>query len=100
MLFQLIINVFIQVRNNFKLSINKNYMFYSKVSFNLNSKNNVFIYIVDVNILIIQIRNIIYKATIIFRYIKLKHVINFKKKMLFNFVRKRLFNCKVKKANV
>ena len=33
-----IINVFIQIRDNFCLSFDKNYMFYSKVNFELKSK--------------------------------------------------------------
>ena len=43
--------MFIQIRDNFELSIDKNYIFYFKVLFDLSSKRNVFIHIVDVNIL-------------------------------------------------
>ena len=51
--FYFITNMFIQIRDNFYLSIDKTYMFYSKVNFELKSKNNVYFHIVNVNILMI-----------------------------------------------
>ena len=56
-------------------------MFYFKVLFNLSSKNNVFIYIINVNIFIIQICNVINKITIILRYTKLNRILNYEKKI-------------------
>ena len=68
-------------------------MFYSKTFFNFDVKNDVFIHIIDVNISIIQIRNVTSKIVIIFRHVKLKRIINYeKKKLLFDIVRKRSFN--------
>ena len=65
-------NMFIQIRDNFCLSINKNYMFHSKVFFDFESKKNVYFHIVNANIFIIQIRNIIDETYIISRHVKLK----------------------------
>ena len=45
LLFHFIINVFIQIRHNFYLSINKKYMFYSKINLELKSKKKTFIFI-------------------------------------------------------
>ena len=50
LLFYSIINVFIQIRDNFCLSIDKNYIFHSKINFELKSKNDVYFHIVDINI--------------------------------------------------
>ena len=77
-----VINVFIQIRNNTCLSIDKNYIFYSKINFELKSKNNVYFYIVDVNILMIQIRNIINEIYIVLRHVKLNRVFDYKKKII------------------
>ena len=75
-----IINVSMQIRDNLTLSIDRNYMFYSKISFNFDSKNDVFIHIVDVNMSMIQIRNVSHQAIIIFHHAKLKRVMNYEKK--------------------
>ena len=80
--FYLIINVLIQIRDNFCLSIDKNYIFHSKVNFELKSKNNVYFYIVNINIFMIQIRNIINETYIISRYVKLNRVFDYKKKII------------------
>ena len=74
-------------------------MFYSKISFDFKSKNDVFIYIVDVNMNIIQIRNVTHKTIIISRYAKLKRVMNYKKKLLFNVIERRALNNQIKKTN-
>ena len=50
LLFHFVTNVFIQIRDNTCLIINKNYIFYSKINFELKLKNDVYFYIVDVNI--------------------------------------------------
>ena len=60
-------------------------MFYFEIFFNLNSKNNVFIYIINVNVFIIQIRNVINKIIIILRYAKLNRILNYKKKIVIKF---------------
>ena len=78
--FYFITNVFIQIRDNFCLSIDKNYMFYSKINFELKSKNNVYFHIVNVDISIIQIRNIINEIYISSRHVKLNQVFNYEKK--------------------
>ena len=78
----LIINVSIQMRNNSFLSKKRDYMFYSKVFFNFDVENDVFIYIIDVNMSIIQIRNVTSKIVIIFRYVKLKRIMNYEKKIV------------------
>ena len=57
-------------------------MFYFEISFNLNLKNNVFIYIINVNVFMIQIRNVINKITIILRYAKLNRILNYEKKII------------------
>ena len=79
-MFYSIINVFIQIRNNFCLSFDKNYIFHSKVNFELKSKKDVYFYIVNVNIFIIQIRNIINETYIISRHVKLSRVFDYEKK--------------------
>ena len=72
--------MFIQILNNTCLSINKNYMFYLKINFELKSKNNVYFHIVNVNMSIIQIRNIIDEIYIVLRHVKLNRVFDYKKK--------------------
>ena len=78
--FFFVINVSMQIRDNATLSIDRDYMFHLKASFDFDSKNDVFIYIVDVNINMIQIRNATHKTIIIFRHVKLKRVMNYEKK--------------------
>ena len=63
-------------------------MFYFEISFNLNLKNNVFIYIINVNVFMIQIRNVINKIIIISRYAKLNRILNYKKKIVIKFRQK------------
>ena len=77
--FYFVTNVFIQIRDNFCLSIDKNYIFYSKINLELKSKKNVYFYIVNVNISIIQIRNVINETYIISRYVKLNRVFDYEK---------------------
>ena len=48
--FHFVTNVFIQIRNYFCLLIDKIYIFYSKINFELKSKNNVYFHVVNVNI--------------------------------------------------
>ena len=72
-----IINVLIQIRDNFCLSIDKNYIFHFKVNFELKSKNNVYSHIINVNIFIIQIRNVIDEVYIISRHVKLNRVLDY-----------------------
>ena len=78
--FHFVTNVFIQIRDNFCLSIDKNYIFHSKINFELKSKNNVYFYIVDVNMSMIQIRNIIDETYIVSRHVKLNRVFDYEKK--------------------
>ena len=75
-----VINVLMQIRGNATLSIDRDYMFHSKASFDFDSKDGIFTHIVDVNISMIQIRNAIHKAVIISCYVKLKRVMNYEKK--------------------
>ena len=77
LLFYFVINVFIQIYDNTCLLIDKNYMFYSKINFKLKFKKNVYLYIIDVNILIIQIRNNINKTYIVSRHVKLNYVFDY-----------------------
>ena len=78
--FHFVTNVFIQIRENFCLSIDKNYIFHSKINLELKSKNDVYFYIVDINISMIQIRNVIDETYIVSRYTKLSRVLNYEKK--------------------
>ena len=78
----LIINVLIQMRNNLTLFVERDYMFHFETSFNFEVKNDVFIYIIDINMSIIQIRNVTSKIVIIFRHVKLKRIINYEKKIV------------------
>ena len=48
-----IINVFIQIRDNFCLSIDKDYMFHSKVNLELKLKDDVYSHIININIFMI-----------------------------------------------
>ena len=75
-----VINVSTQMRNNSILSIERDYMFHFEASFNFETKSDVFIYIIDVNMSIIQIRNVTSKIVIIFRHVKLKRIMNYEKK--------------------
>ena len=72
--------MFVQIRDNLCLSIDKNYMFHSKINFEFKSKNDVFFYIVDVNISMIQIRNVIVETYIVSRHVKLNRVFDYEKK--------------------
>ena len=76
-----IINVSIQIRNNSFLLKKGDYMFYSKTFFNFDVESDVFIHIIDVNMSIIQIRNVTSKIVIIFRHVKLKSIMNYEKKI-------------------
>ena len=67
-------------------------MFHSKTLFNFDVAKDVFIHIIDVNISMIQIRNVTLKIIIISRHVKLKRIMNYEKKLLFDIVRKRSFN--------
>ena len=98
--FYSIINVFIQIRDNFCLLIDKNYIFHSKIKFELKSKNDVYFYIVDINISIIQIRNVIDETYIVSRYVKLNRVLDYKKKILYSNVEKRSFDNQTQKTNI
>ena len=75
-----IINVLIQMRNNSTLFVERDYMFYFETLFNFNVENDVFIHIININISMIQIRNVTSKIVIIFRYVKLKRIMNYEKK--------------------
>ena len=55
-------------------------MFHSKTFFNFDVENDVFIYIINVNMSMIQIRNVTSKIVIIFRHVKLKRIMNYEKK--------------------
>ena len=55
-------------------------MFHSKVNFELKLKNDVYFYIVNINISMIQIRNVINKTYIISRHVKLSCVFDYEKK--------------------
>ena len=70
------------MRNNLILFVERDYMFHFKTSFNFDAENDVFIYIIDVNMSIIQIRNITSKIVIIFRHVKLKRIMNYEKKIV------------------
>ena len=78
--FYSIINVFVQIRDNFCLLFDKDYIFHSKINFELKSKKDVYSHIVNVNSFIIQIRNIIDETYIISRYVKLSRVLDYEKK--------------------
>ena len=78
--FYFVTHVLIQIRDNVYLSIDKNYIFYSKINLELKLKNNVYFHIVNVNISIIQIRNIIDETYIVSRHVKLNHVLDYEKK--------------------
>ena len=80
--FYFVTNVFIQIRDNFCLSINRDYMFHSKINFELKSKKNVYFHIVDVNISMIQIRNVIDEIYIISRHVKLNRVLDYEKRIV------------------
>ena len=75
-----ITNMLIQIRNNLFLSKKRDYMFHSKTFFNFDVESDVFIRIIDVNISMIQIRNVTSKIVIIFRHVKLKRIMNYEKK--------------------
>ena len=68
------------MRNNSFLSKKRDYMFHSKTFFNFDVENDVFIYIINVNMSMIQIRNVTSKIVIIFRHVKLKRIMNYEKK--------------------
>ena len=75
-----ITNVSIQMQNNLFLSKKRDYMFYSKMFFNFDVESDVFIHIINVNMSMIQIRNVTSKIVIIFRHVKLKRIMNYEKK--------------------
>ena len=66
-------------------------MFYSKINFKLKSKNDVYSYIVIINILIIQIRNIINKTYIVSRYVKLNRVFDYEKRNYYIITQKNIY---------
>ena len=84
-------NVFIQTRDNVSLSIDWDYMFHSKISFHFEYKKNVYFYIVNVNIFIIQIRNVTNETYIISRHVKLNRVFDYEKKNCYMIISKNAY---------
>ena len=65
-------------------------MFYSKINLELKSKNNVYFHFINVNMSMIQIRNIINKIDIISRHVKLNRVFHYEKKNCYMIIQKTL----------
>ena len=84
-------NIFIQIRQNVSLSIDRDYMFHSKISFNFEYKKNVYFHIVNVNIFIIQIRNITNETYIKLRHVKLNRVFDYEKKNYYMTISKNAY---------
>ena len=71
-------SIFIKFRNS-KLFVNKNIIFNSNYIEQLNKKNDLFFYIVDVNFCAIQIKNVIDVFITIIKNKRLNILINYKK---------------------
>ena len=74
-----IIEVLIQVRKD-SLSARRDYLFQSKISIELKSKNDIFTHIINAIIIFVQVRNVITESVVLLRYVKLRKVQNYKKK--------------------
>ena len=81
------------MRDKFNLLNEHDFMFVSQRVKRLNIKNNIMSHIVNVYIVVVQIRNVNSKNVFLFKSIKLKIVQKYEKK-IFNDDRKRLFNNK------
>ena len=71
--------IFFKLRDKFNLLNKRDFMFVSQRVEQLNIENNIMLYIVNVYIVIVQIRNVNSKK-ILFKNIKLKIVQKYKKK--------------------
>ena len=88
--------IFIKIRDN-RLSKNRDYNFDFKQNFQiLKSKFFFFNHIINVQIIVIQIRNVNNKSYILFKNIKINMLRNYeKKKMLQCVIEKSSFNCRI-----
>ena len=62
------------------LSIDRNYFFHSKKNVRFETKNDFFVHIIDVNIIVVQMKNVIDVSIIISRNSKLNKLQNYEKK--------------------
>ena len=72
-------SISIKFRKRF-ISINKNYNFYFISNVRFKFDNNVFVYIINVNIIFVQIQNAIDKLCILFKNIKIEQLRNYDEK--------------------
>ena len=70
-----------KLRDKFKLSKNKNFMFLSQYINRLNFENDVLLYIVDVNTTIMQIRNINIENVFLFKNCRINTIQKYEKKI-------------------
>ena len=72
-------SILIKFRKRF-ISINKDYNFYFILNVRFKFNGDVFAYIINVNIIFVQIRNAIDKLCVLFKNIKIKRLRNYNKK--------------------
>ena len=77
--FYFTITIAMKFRNKIVL-IDKNYFFHFISNVKLNSNDDFFVHIIDVNIDVVQIRNVIDRFCIIFRNVKIDKLRNLKEK--------------------
>ena len=71
--------IFVKFRDQILL-VDRNYLFYFQKNNRLNSKNDFFIYVIDVNFVAIQIRNVTNQSIIVSRNFKFDKLRNYDKK--------------------
>lgn len=80
--FYFVTKISIQMFDNSLLSIDKNYIFHFEINFQFESKNNVLVHVVNVNMFIMQIRNVTNTIITINRHVKFDRVFKNEKKNL------------------
>lgn len=99
--FYFVTKISIQMFDNSLLSIDKNYIFHFEINFQFESKNNVLVHVVNVNMFIMQIRNVTNTIITINRHVKFDRVFkNEKKNLLRDIVWKCSFDNKIQKKNL
>ena len=83
MLIEKIIVVSIRIKNTHLISKNRDYNFFSKMKRMLKFEKKYFVYVTNLNLVIIQIRNISDKSYIIFKNFKIEHLRDFDEKNCF-----------------
>ena len=80
--------IFVKIRNQFVL-VDRDHFFHFRNDNRLKTKNKFFVYIINVNFIIVQIRNVTNQIIVIFRNFKLKKLKNYNQKICYLIISKK-----------